>query len=58
MANNREWLKSLSDKQLEDEIKYGRMRAETPINHNHQESAQRDLDEARLEKLAREQDRR
>jgi hypothetical protein len=53
MASNREWLKSLSDEQLAEEIKYGRVLAESG---GHREHSQRQLDEARLEKLAREQD--
>ena len=55
MATNKEWLKSLSDAQLDEEIRWGRVRAD---DSPHKESAQRNLEEARLEKLAREQDRR
>lgn len=52
MATNKEWLKSLSDEQLADEIKYG------GGSVTHRESSLRELDEALLEKQRREQDRR
>lgn len=47
---NREWLKSLSDRQLADEIKYGRMLAE---GGRHREHYRRELEEAEAEMRAR-----
>lgn len=52
MSNNTEFLKSLSDKQLADEIKYGRELAES--RGHHREHARRELDEAISEKQRRE----
>jgi hypothetical protein len=48
---NREWLKSLSDKALKDEIKYGRVLAE---GDRHKAHYQRELEEAEAEKRRRE----
>lgn len=50
MSKNREWLKSLSDKALADEIKYGR---ELVGIGKHREVAQRELDEAIAEQHER-----
>lgn len=47
---NREWLRSLSDKQLAEEIKYGRVLAEAS---RHREFAKRELQEAIEEKERR-----
>jgi hypothetical protein len=47
---NREWLKSLSDKQLAEEIKYGRMLAESS---RHKQLAARELREAEEERRRR-----
>lgn len=52
--SNREWLKSLTDEQLAEEIRWGRLLAESG---GHREHSQRQLDEARLEKLSRDQDK-
>jgi hypothetical protein len=51
MSDNKEWLKSLGDKALADEIKYGRILAE---GDRHKTHYQRELDEAEAEKRRRE----
>lgn len=48
---NREWLKSLTDEQLAEEIHYGRMLAETSRHKNH---ARQELAEALDEQKRRE----
>ena len=46
MSDNVEWLKSLSDKALRDEIKYGRVLAQ---GGHHEQFHRRELEEAEAE---------